>query len=100
MLDPARCIYRFHKVKSLHISKLSLYLERFTEGKSIIDSMRSNRNKEDIVVSRIVITTADCMPFFFRNQFEALCRVAASLGLSGGLAFDVSSLGRVQYRRD
>lgn len=28
------------------------------------------------------------MPFFSRNQFEALCRVAASLGLSGGLAFD------------
>ena len=28
---------------------------------SIIDSMRSNRNKEDIVVSRIVITRVDCI---------------------------------------
>ena len=39
--------------------KLSLYLGRFTEGTGIIDSMRSNRNKEDIVVSRIVITRVD-----------------------------------------
>ena len=43
------------------ISKLSLYPESFTEGTGVIDSMRSNRNKEDIVVSRIVITGVDCM---------------------------------------
>ncbi len=43
------------------ISKLSLYPERFTEGTGIIDSMRSNRNKEDIAVSRIVITRVGCM---------------------------------------
>ena len=43
--------YRFDKFKSL-----SLYPERFTErGTGIIDSIGSNRDKEDIVVSRIVI---------------------------------------------
>ena len=36
------------------ISKLSLYPERFTEDTGIIDSIGSNRNKEDIVISRIV----------------------------------------------
>ena len=43
------------------ISKLSLYPESFTEGTGIIDSMRSNRNKEEyIVVTRIVLTGVDC----------------------------------------
>ena len=43
------------------ISKLSLYPESFIEDTGIIDSMRSNRSKEDIVVSRIVITRVDCI---------------------------------------
>ena len=42
------------------ISKLSLYPERFTDGTGIIDSKGPNRNKEDIVISRIVITRVDC----------------------------------------
>ena len=41
------------------ISKLSLYPERFTDGTGIIDSKGPNRNKEDIVISRIVITRVD-----------------------------------------
>lgn len=36
--------------------KLSLYLDRSTEDTGKIDHMGSNRNKEDIVLSRIVIT--------------------------------------------
>lgn len=42
------------------INNLLRYLERFTEGASIIDSMRSNHNREDIVVPRILITRVDC----------------------------------------
>lgn len=41
------------------ISMLSLYSERFTESIGIIDSMRSYCNKEDIVISQIVITRVD-----------------------------------------
>ena len=44
------------------ISELSLYPEGFTEGAGIIDAIGSNRNKEDIVISRIVITRVDCTP--------------------------------------
>lgn len=42
------------------MGKLPLYPERFTERIGVIDSMESNRNKEDIVVSRIVITRVVC----------------------------------------
>lgn len=42
------------------INNLLHYLERLTEGASIIDSMRSNRSKEDIVVPGILITRVDC----------------------------------------
>lgn len=38
-------------------------LERFTESINIIDSMRSNWYKEDIVISRIVITRIDCTKY-------------------------------------
>ena len=43
------------------ISKISLYPEKFTEGTGIIDSMGPNRNKEDIIISPIVITRVDCI---------------------------------------
>ena len=46
------------------ISKLSLYPDSFIEDTGIIDSMRSNRSKEDIVVSRIVITRVDCITYY------------------------------------
>ena len=42
------------------ISKLWLDQERFTDGTGIFDSIISNRNKEDIGISRIVITRVDC----------------------------------------
>ena len=46
------------------LSKLSLYPERFTEGTGIMDSMGPNRNKEDFVISRIVITRVDCAEYY------------------------------------
>lgn len=44
-----------------------------------------------------VLDPARCMPFFFRNKFEALA--IHYVGLSGGLAIDALSLGP-GYRRD
>lgn len=44
----------------IDISKVSIYPERFTEGAGIIESMGSNRNKEDIILPRIVITRVYC----------------------------------------
>lgn len=56
------------------VSKLSVYPESYTEGTGIIDSMRSNRNKEDIVVSRVVITKVHCIYIYtdayFRVEYE------------------------------
>lgn len=42
--------------KSNRYEQVIAYPERFTECTGLINSMKSNRNKEDIVASQIVIT--------------------------------------------
>lgn len=42
------------------VAKLSLYPESFTEGTGLIDFKGWNHGKEDILVSRIVLTRVDC----------------------------------------
>ena len=65
------------------ISKSSFYLERLTEGTGIIDSMGPNRNKEDIVISRIVTTRVDCIRkrtsiYVYINRLEIMVSVLCS----------------------
>lgn len=52
-------MYRFHS--RIAVSTSSVYPESYTQGIGIIDSMRSNYNREDIVVSQIVITKVHCI---------------------------------------
>ncbi len=59
------------------ISKLSLYPTKFTKSIGIIDFMGSNRDKQDIVLSRIVITKVDCR----RSTIGAIDRCIKNSGI-------------------